>query len=99
LLDGKEGVSGSRPEEGFRSARPLVEPGQSVVRDRLPGRRIGDELTELRTDSGIAVEGAEADAHDLGVVRVAAPELRTALRAELLREPGLRLLRADEVFA
>src|SRR4051794_3232205 len=38
----------------------------------------------LRADGRVAVEGAEAYADHLGVVRVAAPELRPAFRAELL---------------
>src|SRR6187551_1244756 len=84
---------------GLLAGRALVVAREPVVRDLLPARRIGDELPVLRADARVAVESAEADADHLGVVRVAAPELRSALRAELLREAAVGLPGADELLA
>ena len=68
------------------AGRALVVVRQPVVRDLLPVRRVRDELPVLRADARVAVEGAEANADHLGVVGVAAPELRAARGAELLGE-------------
>src|SRR5215208_5034274 len=65
----------------------LRVPGQPVVRNRLPRRRVGDELPGRGPDSRIAVEGTEPDALDLGVILALAPQVAAALRAEDLREP------------
>src|SRR5690348_11333724 len=61
----------------------LREALQAVVRDRLPGCRVGDVLPVLRPDSGIAVECPEPDAHRPRL-RVAAPERAATGAAEAL---------------
>src|SRR4051794_14173 len=53
----------------------------------------------LRADARVAVEGAEAYADHLGVVRVAAPELRPAFRAELLGKAAVWSPGTDELLA
>src|SRR5690349_4885679 len=74
-------------------------PGEAVVRDRLPLRRVGGELPMGGADSGVVVERGHADADRLARVREAAPEGRAAGRAEVLRESVLGLVGAEELLA
>src|SRR5215216_1318930 len=71
--------------------RALVVARESVVRDRLPGRGVGDELARGRPHGWIAVERAEADANLRRIVRVAAEQLAAALAAEELLEAAVRV--------
>jgi len=45
---------------------------QSVVRDGLPRRGVGNELAHARANPGIAVERPHANANRIGVGRIAA---------------------------
>src|SRR4029450_5320291 len=75
-----DGTLGRRP-----SLREALEP---VLRNRLPRRGIRDELAIGGADSRVVVEGAEADAQDVHVLGVLAPEPGAALGAEELGEAG-----------
>src|SRR5437763_3616306 len=76
---------------GTLTGLPFLVALQPVVRDRLPGRRVGHERAPARSHAGIAVEGAHADAHLRGVVRIAAEEVGAALAAEALLEAAVRM--------
>src|SRR5688500_4097862 len=73
--------------------------GQAVVRDGLPGRRIGDVLAVRGPDAGVGVEGANADADRVVVVGVAAEEGRAASRAEGLLEAVGGRVDGDELLS
>src|SRR5437660_11021665 len=72
---------------------------QAIVGDLLPSARVGDELAVAGPDAGVRVEGAEADAEGLGLVRVPAPQGGPQAGAECLRESGGRLVLADQLGA
>src|SRR4051794_3221799 len=73
---------------------------QTVVRDRLPDRRVIRELTLLRTDAGVAVDGPQAHADVSARLRVAAVQRRAAVRAERLVEAAAaRVPDLDELLA
>src|SRR6185369_283254 len=74
---------------------------QAVVGDRLPGRRVGDELAHAGPDARVTVEGAHPDAHPILVLGVTTEHRRSALFAEQLfpaaiRPPGPQLLLARD---
>src|SRR5512132_317909 len=80
----------------------LGEPRQFVVRQRLPCRRIGDELPHGRANTRVLVERPHPDAHGFGVARIAAEDRRSADDAEpllaavgRLPQPQLLLARDD----
>src|SRR3954466_11842056 len=85
---------------GPRSSRARTrKAGHRVVRDRFPhggGRHV---RARARADAGVAVERAPADAHELGLVRVAAEQARPAHRAEGLAPAVRRLVEAHELLA
>src|SRR3954471_10422480 len=60
-----------------------------VIRDRLPGCRVGREGPPARADPWVAVEGPHPDAHLPSVVWIAAEEVRSAFAAEALLEATL----------
>ena len=65
--------------------------GETVIRDRLPRRRVGDELAHARADARVVVERAEPDADRVGVAGVVAVDVRSAGAAEPLLAAHLRL--------
>src|SRR4051812_3217173 len=71
--------------------------GQPVVRNRLPGRGVRDELTDGRPDARVVVEGAEADADRVRVARVVGVDVRAADAAEVLGAASVGLPRAQRV--
>jgi hypothetical protein len=72
-----------RPAELRRP--PLRKARQPVVGDRLPARRVRDELAVGRADARVLVEAAETDPAHRRIVGVLRPEVRAALRTEDLR--------------
>src|SRR5215210_696804 len=79
-----------RPSEWLGARLTLAEALEPVVRDGLPGRRVGDVRTPARAHARIAVEGPQAHAHLCGVLGVAAEEVRPALPAKALLETAVR---------
>jgi hypothetical protein len=75
----------------FSSSRPgLGEALETVVGDRLPGGGVGHERAPAGADAGIPVQGAEARAHLVVVLGVAAEQVAAALAAEQLFCPFVR---------
>ncbi len=81
-----------------RAGYRLVEAGQAVVGDVLPGRRVGHVLPRLGPDARVAVERAEAHQGDVAA-GPAAEQVRAALAAEHLLHPALRGPSAQLVLA
>jgi len=74
---------------------------QAVVGNRLPRRRVRDELPHRRTDARVLVERPHADPDRLGVRRSGAEQRRPALPAEpllaaVLRRPDAQLVLARD---
>src|SRR5436309_1680169 len=76
----------------------LVVARETVIRDLVPGRPRGDEGVELRPDSRLAVEGAEANRDFLALRPLRAEETRAADRTESLHAPTVRPENADQVL-
>src|SRR5438270_4259943 len=57
---------------------------QAIVRDRLPRRRVGDELPEAGTDAWITVDRAEPDTGLRVILGITGEDGRTTLTAEPL---------------
>src|SRR4051794_37391725 len=72
---------------------------EAVVRDRLPGGGVGDELADARPDPGVLVERAHADADRIGVAGVIRVDLRAADAAEPLLAAVLGLPHAQGILA
>src|SRR5437660_12621924 len=75
----------------------LWEPPQAVVGDRLPRRRIRDELAMGGPHSRIGIECTEPDARDFVVSSTTCPESRAAGRTEGLDVAVRWLVVANEV--
>src|SRR5712664_860801 len=78
--------------------RAALVAGDAVVRQGLPGRRVGDVRVVLRPDPGVAVERAEADRDLRAVGPRAAEDARAAEGAEGLRGAALRIPGADQLL-
>src|SRR4051812_15441923 len=89
-------VAGGRSDLPVAGLLVVREP---VVRDRLPDRRVVQVLAVRRPDARVTVEGAEANAFAVALVRIEAPQRRAAARAEGLREAALGRPLGDEVLA
>jgi hypothetical protein len=77
------------------SVRALGVPREAVIGDWFPRRRIGDELTGARSDTGIRIELAQPDAHATEVLGVTAEHCRAALIAKKLFETARRSPRSQ----
>src|SRR5205809_4015394 len=91
-----DSVSSRRASSGRTSLR---EARKAVVGNRLPRYGVRDELSVLRPDSRIRVERAHPDADHLRIFPRAAPHRRPATRAEDFREPVVRLVGPEKLFA
>src|SRR5215213_2211792 len=79
--------------------RSTVVTGQSVVRNRLPRRRVGHEHVRRRPHARVALDGAQADEGGLAGVGVGGPQRRAALAAEHLVEAAPGRARAQVLLA
>jgi len=77
----------------------LLVTGQTVVGDRLPGRRIGDELADARPDPRVTIERSHPDADRIGVAGVAAEQRRATVAAEPFLATAIRLPDSKPVLA
>jgi len=77
----------------------LLVTGQTVVGDRLPGRRIGDELADARADPRVTIERSHPDADRIGVAGVAAEQRRATVAAEPFLATAIGLPDSKPVLA
>ena len=75
-----------------------VVPRKTVIRDLIPWRSRRDEGVELRLDTGLAVERAEADRHFFALRPLGAEQAGAADRTEGLHAPVVRPEDADELL-
>jgi hypothetical protein len=72
---------------------------ETVIRDHFPGRPRRDEGVELRPDTGIRVERAEADRHFVALRPIRAEEARAADRTKGLDASIVRPEDPDQLLA
>lgn len=71
---------------------------ETVIRDVIPGRPRRDEGVELRPDTGVRIERAEADCHFVAFRPLRAEEAGAADRTEGLDAPIVRPEDADQLL-
>jgi hypothetical protein len=77
----------------------LVVAREAVIRDLIPGRPRRDEGAELRPDSRVGVERAEADRHFFALRPLRAEQAGTADRTEGLHAPIVRPEDTDQLLS
>jgi hypothetical protein len=77
----------------------LVVARETVARELIPGRSRSDERVELRPDTRLAVERAEADRYFFALRPLRAEQARAADRTEGLHTSIVRPEDADQLFA
>src|SRR5436305_10419177 len=72
---------------------------ESVVRDRLPWRCVGNELAHAWANPGIAVERPHANANRIGVGGIVAKQRRAAVATEPFLAAARRPPHTESVLA